>query len=248
MPTTTELILNYATLKGNTFNRKELLEFIKKDETNKNVGTIDLQLNRLVKSEELKKIGFGKYKLTNKRLPEFIYKASEEEKSIYNTIKSLFPLLDFCIWSPKVLSSYMLHVPNIGYTLIDVEKDGMDSVFNALQEIFPERKILFNPSKKECDLYLIGSNAIVVRQLISQSPLTIVEGCTVPRLEKILVDAIGDNELLFTQDSEIFNIYDYALERNNINLKKLLRYASRRNRKEKVQEIINTIHYDKQEK
>ena len=142
----------------------------------------------------------------------------------------------------------MLHVPNIGYTLIDVEKDGMDSVFNALQEIFPERKILFNPSKKECDLYLIGSNAIVVRQLISQSPLTIVEGCTVPRLEKILVDAIGDNELLFTQDSEIFNIYDYALERNNINLKKLLRYASRRNRKEKVQEIINTIHYDKQEK
>ena len=55
MPTTTELILNYATLKGNTFNRKELLEFIKKDETNKNVGTIDLQLNRLVKSEELKK-------------------------------------------------------------------------------------------------------------------------------------------------------------------------------------------------
>jgi hypothetical protein len=139
-------------------------------------------------------------------------------------------------------------VPSIGYTLIDVEKDGMESVFNTLQEIFPERKILFNPTKKECDFYLTGSNAIVVRQLISQSPLTIVEGCTVPRLEKILIDAIDDNELLFTRDSEIFNIYDYAFERNNINLKKLLRYASRRNRKEKAQEIINTIHYDKEEK
>ena len=247
MPTTTEFILNYASLNKGILIRKELFEYLKKEYTDKNVRTIDLQLNRLVKSGYLIRLGYGKYRLNNNS-PEFIYKPSEEEKLIFAKLKSRFPLLDFCIWSPKVLSAFMLHIPNIGYTLIDVEKEGMESVFNALQEIYHERKILFNPSKRECDLYLTGSNAIVVRQLISQSPLTTIDGCTVPRLEKILVDSIEDNELKFTQGTEIYNIYDYALERNNINIKKLLRYASRRNRKEKAQQIINTIKYDKQEK
>jgi hypothetical protein len=247
MPTTTEFILNYASSNNGFLIRKELFEFLKNGYTDKNVRTIDLQLNRLVKSGNLIRLGYGKYRLNNNS-PEFIYKPSNEEKLIFAKLKSRFPLLNFCIWSPKVLSAFMLHIPNIGYTLIDVEKEGMESVFNALQEIFHERKILFNPSKKECDLYLTGSNAIVVRQLISQSPLTTIDGCTVPRLEKILVDSIEDNELKFTQGTEIYNIYDYALERNNINIKKLLRYASRRNRKEKAQQIINTINYDKQEK
>lgn len=247
MPTTTEFILNYASLNRGLLERKELLKHIKSKNTDRNARTTDLQLNRLVKSGQLTRLGYGKYKLNNNSL-EFIYKPSEEEKFIFSKLKSYFPLLDFCIWSPKVFSSFMLHIPNIGYTFIDVEKEGMESVFNTLQEIFPNRRILFNPSKKECDLYLTGSDAIVVRQLISQSPLTIINGCTVPRLEKILVDAIEDNELIFTQGSEIYNIYDYATERNNINLKKLLRYASRRNRKGKALQIINTINYDKQEK
>ena len=68
-----------------------------------------------------------------------------------------------------------------------------------------------------------------------------VDGCTVPRIEKILVDAIADNELLFAGGFEIYSIYEYALERNNVNMSKLLRYASRRNRKEKVERIIITI-------
>lgn len=77
--------------------------------------------------------------------------------------------------------------------------------------------------------------------MIGQSPLTIAEGCVVPRIEKILVDLVGDNELLFASDEETYNIYEFVRERNNVNMSKLLRYASRRNRKDKVEEIINSI-------
>ena len=77
--------------------------------------------------------------------------------------------------------------------------------------------------------------------MIGQSPLTIAEGCVVPRIEKILVDLVGDNELLFSSDEETYNIYEFVRERNNVNMSKLLRYASRRNRKDKVEEIINSI-------
>lgn len=127
------------------------------------------------------------------------------------------------------------------YILVDVEKVGVESVFDALQGMELGRNVHMTPSLEECNRYLWCTNAIVVRQLIGQSPLTVIDGCVVPRIEKILVDLVGDNELIFASGAETYNIYEFARERNNVNISKLLRYASRRNRKEKIEEIINSI-------
>ncbi|MDE7102083.1 MAG: hypothetical protein K2O37_04745, partial [Bacteroidales bacterium] len=181
-------------------------------------------------------------------LPEFVYTPSKTEKDLFLKLKKRFPFLDMCVWSPKVLSFFMLHVPNVEYMFVDVEKEGMESVFHALQDMNLHRNVLLAPSPKDCEHYLTGTDAIVVRRLIGQSPLTESDGCTVPRIEKILVDAVGDNEMLFADGSEIYRIYEYARERNHINMSKLIRYASRRNRKEKIERIINTIDYDKSKK
>lgn len=246
--TATETILNYAVLKGGTFLRKDLLRDIDVTMTDVTRRSVDLQLGRMVSSGVLERNGRGEYRLASCSLPEFVYVPSEDEQSIFLNLKQQFPFLDFCIWSPRVLSPFMLHVPNIGYSFVDVEKDGMESVFHALQGMSLGRNVLLDPSPRDCDLYLTGSDAIVVRQLTSQSPLTMVNGCVVPRIEKILVDAVGDDELLFAGGSEIYNIYEYARERNNVNMSKLLRYASRRGRKEQVEKIISTIDNDRQEK
>ena len=242
--TASEAILNYAAKQGGVFRRKELLQEIARQQTDIKASAITLQINRLIASGSIRRIGRGEYELDKNGLPEFIYLPSEEEKSIFMKLKQLFPFLDICIWSPKVLASYMLHVPNIGYTFVDVEKDGMETVFHVLQDMELGRNILLSPSPTDCERYLTGSNAIVVRQLIGQSPLTMVDGCIVPRIEKILVDVLGDNELFFASGSETYNIYEFAFERNQINKSKLLRYASRRNRKEKVVQIIQTIEND----
>lgn len=242
--TATEAIINYAVTQGGTFYRKDLLLEVARQKMGIKSSAITLQINRLLASGALRRIGQGKYEISNNSLPEFVYQPSEAEKDIYMRLKQKFPFLDICIWSPKVLASFMLHVPDIGYVFVDVEKDGMETVFHALQEMELGRNILLSPSPIDCDRYLTGTDTIVVRQLIGQSPLTIVDGCQVPRIEKILVDAIGDNELLFASGSEIYNIYEYARERNHVNMSKLLRYASRRNRKVKVDQIIHTIEHD----
>ena len=246
--TTTEAILNYAILQGGVFQRKALLQDIDARDTDISRRSVDLQLGRMVSSGVLERDGRGEYRLGARNLPEFVYVPSEDEQSIFQNLKRQFPFLDFCIWSPKALSPFMLHVPDIGYTFVDVEKDGMESVFHALQNMNIGRNVLLDPSPRDCELYLTGSDAIVVRQLTSQSPLTTVNGCVVPRIEKILVDAVGDDELLFAGGSEIYNIYEYARERNNVNMSKLLRYASRRARKEHIERIISTIDNDWQEK
>ena len=243
--TTTEAILNYATMQGGTFTRKGLLHDLSNHLPDINARAVGNQIMRLLASGTLRRIGHGEYCLVESNLPEFIYLPSDREKDIYMQLRQQFPFLSICIWSPKVLSSFMQHVPNIGYTLVDVERDGMEPVFHALQSLDLNHEVLLTPSALDCQRYLTGSEAIVVRQLIGQSPLTEVEGCTVPRIEKILVDAISDNELHFASGSEIYNIFESVLERNNVNMSKLLRYASRRNRKESVEQIINTINHDK---
>lgn len=243
--TTTEVILNYAAMQKGAFQRKDLLRDIVNKHTDIKERAVDLQISRLVASGILLRKGRGEYLLAENSLPEFVYKPSETEKAIFLELRKQFPFLDMCIWSPRVLSFFMIHVPNIGYTFVDVEKEGMESVFHALQNMNLSRNILFAPSVKDCERYLTGTDAIVVRQLIGQSPLTEVDGSTVPRIEKILVDAIGDNEMQFAGGSEIYNIYEYVRERNNVNMSKLMRYASRRNRKEKVEQIFNTIDHDK---
>jgi hypothetical protein len=66
----------------------------------------------------------------------------------------------------------------------------------------------------------------------------------VPTLEKILVDATGDRELNFAQGAELYTIFENAFSMNNVNLSRLLRYASRRHRKDSIHKIINTIDHD----
>lgn len=242
--TATEVILNYATMHGGTFHRKDLLVHVSRQQERVRTTAIDLQINRLMASDKLRRVGRGEYEIVGQSLTEYVYQPSEFEKKVYSRLKQKFPFLDFCIWSPRVLSSFMIHVPNIGYTFVDVEKDGMESIFHALQGLELNKNILLAPSVADCDRYLTGTDAIVVRQLIGQSPLTEVDSCRVPRIEKILVDAIGDNELLFASGSELYNIYEFALERNHVNMSKLMRYASRRNRKKQVEQIIKNIGND----
>lgn len=243
--TTTQMILKFASEQRGPFRRKDLLRclFDLNEEVKEN--SIDILVNRLLDAGKLQRTGRGEYILNNNC---FIYHPSHFEQEIFTELKKYFPLLDFCIWSPKVLSSLMLHVPNIGYTFVDVEKDGMEPVFHKLQSIDLGKNILISPSETDCERYLTGTDSIVVRQLIGRSPVTEIDGCTVPMIEKILTDSVGDNELSFTGGSEIFNIFETAFERYDINQTKMLAYASRRNRKETIEQILKTINYDKPKK
>lgn len=239
-----EAILNYAVTRGGIFQRKSLLQDLASKHPVIKKRAVDFQISRLIASGTLVRKKRGEYQLAKGYLPEFALPLSETEKNIYQKLKEQFPFLEMCIWSPKVLSSFMLHVPNVGYSFVDVEKDGMETVFHTLQNMNVGRNILLAPSAQECERYLTGTDAIVVRQLIGQSPLTEVDGCVVPRIEKILVDAVGDNELSFAGGSEIYTIYEFALERNHVNKSKLMRYASRRNRRNQVEQILKTIEHD----
>ena len=91
----------------------------------------------------------------------------------------------------------------------------------------------------------ISKEAIIVKPLISESPLVIENDISSPRLEKILIDIMCDDDMDYLHGSEWLYIFNNALNSYNINRATLLRYSARRNAKERIKEILETItNYD----
>ena len=198
-------------------------------------------LNRLVKQGMLQKTGFGLYALPEKGKMPFVYKPSEAENFIAQQIRKQFPFADFCVWRPSALVPYMHHIPALHMTFVDIERVAMESAFLTLQSNNPSTHILLNPTAQECERYITTEELLIVRPLVNEAPITEVDGTPVPTLEKMLVDAAGDKEIVFAHDSELYTIYENAFSSHTVGKARLLRYASRRNRKEQILKILKTI-------
>jgi hypothetical protein len=170
---------------------------------------------------------------------DFSIICSEEMKKINQQLKTQFPFAAYCIWPGSTLLPYMHHIPSLNFMLVDVEREVVESVFNLLNSDSPERVHLM-PSLTEFERYINTNEAIVIRPLISESPLQLVGGINTPTIEKILVDIVGDIEFSFLQGVEINYVYNTIFEKHNINKNKLLRYATRRGRKQAIEELIKT--------
>lgn len=88
----------------------------------------------------------------------------------------------------------------------------------SLQNVESEIPIFLNPSQEDVDRYITNRDLIIVRPLVKEAPLDVINGCPVPTLEKMLVDAISDKELQHLQGNELYTIYsnafsDYAIKK-----------------------------------
>jgi hypothetical protein len=155
-----------------------------------------------------------------------------------NKLKKHFPFAGFCLWHNSEITPFMHHIPNLQQIFVEVERDAISAVFDFLNEN-SEKRVFLSPGSDDYSRYIAGKEAIIVRNLVSEAPVQKAENITIPTIEKILVDVIGDVDFEFMQGAELHRFYRNVLERCVINQKKLLRYASRRNRKNKVQQLLN---------
>ena len=221
-------IISFATDRP-SFSRKEVMK--KFDQLSEK--SLSQQLYRLVKNNRLKRVRQGVY-----CLPVSLFPVSNELKQLNELLKTQFPFTNFCLWSSDVLLPFMHHIPNLNFIYVNVENDAAESVFSFLNEN-QEKRIFFRPAREDFYRYIAGKEAIIICHLITESPLQKVENVSVPSFEKIMVDIVGDVEFEFLQDMEITYFYQNVMERHKINKNKLLRYASRRGRRQKVEQLYN---------
>jgi hypothetical protein len=75
----------------------------------------------------------------------------------------------------------------------------------------------------------LGKPVVIVKPMVTESPLTQIGNILVPTLEKLLVDLSIDKDFYFLQGAEETYIMENAKSLYNINESRLRRYAKRRN-------------------
>ena len=187
----------------------------------------------------MQRVGRGKYRLGEQK--EFHPKVNPSIKSLYTILKNEYPYLDISIWSTEWVLQWMVHIPGTNKIIIEVEKGTEDSVFYFLSDI--RKNVFLNPTRDILDKYAQeNKNQIIVKNLVTDAPLQKINSLRIPTLEKIIVDLILDLEILSEyQGRDLESIIENAYQFHSIQEDKLLRYASRRRRKEFIELFIKKI-------
>jgi hypothetical protein len=216
--------------------KQELILAIKKDFSNWSGNTINMYLSKLKKEGIINNSSRGVYELG--RGEKFKPTINPLLKKIYTKINKEYPFVNCCVWSTSWLSDLMRHQPFKQYTVIEVEKEATEQIFNNLNDNF--KNVFLNPDSEIFDRYISSADeVIIVKNLISEAPLEKIDKISIPTLEKLLVDMLIDEQLFAAQQGEIEFILKTAFGKYPINKLKMKRYAVRRNREIELEKIIN---------
>ena len=218
------------------FSVSEIIQFYQRFEDGVKRSTIDWRIYTLKDQGVLHRISRGVYSL--KEVRHYTPIITRSNKLLYSSIKQRFPFADVCLWSTMWINEFMLHQPGQFFTILEVEKEVMEAVFYELQE--RGKDVYLNPSEEILDRYISNKKKpLVIIPLVSEAPTQEVNKVTTITLEKMLVDLLV-NKTLFSaqQGSELIHIFRITQEKYAISNAKLLRYASRRNKKEEAKSLL----------
>lgn len=132
----------------------------------------------------------------------------------------------------------MLHQPFRFYTIVEVEKEVMESVFYALKE--QGKEVFLNPSEEIVNKYVTNANEpIIITRLTTEAPTQKVNKVVTQTIEKLLVDIYCDPVIFAAQQgAELKRIYQAVSDKYKVNTTKMFRYASRRNKRDEIDNFI----------
>lgn len=193
-------------------------------------------ISRLIREGRIKKYGHLLYPGSGFK-PGFHILPNEKMRKLFKDLKADLPFTQISIWHTDAILPLMHDIPNIHLTIVGAERLAASAVADTLENL-TDSLVLQDSEKSLLSRLATGRELVVVTPLVSQAPVEISEGVTVPTLEKILVDILSDNALHALTGSEAYSIYAVAMDRYAVSLKTLLRYAGRRNRTEEVNAIL----------
>lgn len=221
------------------FGSKDIVKLYREFEPNVKETTVNWRVYTLVQTGVLSRVGRGKFALGKGR--NFVPQVSSKIKTIYNKLHKQFPYLQICLWNTSILNELMIHQPGRFYTLVEAEKDTMESVFYFLKDAY--KNVFLDPNSDILSRYASSEKeAIIIKSLVSEAPMQNVQGVQTTTIEKVLVDIFSDETIFAAQQgSEMQTIFKNAFEKYTVNENKMLRYADRRRKKEAFDNYLNKV-------
>ena len=230
------------------FSRQELFDFFRKFDTDLKETTFRWNIHNLKNKHIILAVSRDLFTLQYKSV--FIPNISERDYKTFLKIQKQFTALKCCIWSTQIISEFMLHIPAQFVTILQVEKEAIEPVYDFLKE--QKQNVFIQPEEKEIERYVFkNESAIVLESLVTKSPLQQVNKTTTISLEKLIIDLISNQKLFAPfQGSEMIHILNTAYNRYAIHFNTLFHYAKRRGKESEVVELLHktdipkTIFYD----
>jgi hypothetical protein len=216
-----------------TFTTDDIARFYRQENPEISRSAVNWHITQLVRKGFIRRTNRGVYELG--MTVNYAPLVSDETIKIQNLVSEKFPFIRFCTWQLSEINRFSQHLINLNIILIDVEKDAINYVYYFLKENYPKVMLAANLYSDISEF----NEHIIVRHLISHSPLQKQNNIYFPTLEKFLVDIAFDKEFFPFQGYEILRIYENVLEKYTVNQSNMLRYASRKHKKEETVELIN---------
>jgi hypothetical protein len=174
---------------------------------------------------------------TLRYLPEYYPEITDDNRELAFKLSEQFSGLDLCIWSTSILNEFMLHLPGHSITILEVEKDALEPVFHHLQNLKIEN-VFLKPNERELDRY-VNENAIIIKQLVTKSPMRIIDKIHTITLEKLIVDIYSDKKIFEAyQGSEFVHIINNIYKKYSFDITTLFNYAKRRTKEKELKEFL----------
>ncbi len=154
---------------------------------------------------------------------------SPKAATVHETMLAECPGIDCCLYEK-------------GRNLtIEVPKNDCDTVVATLKKHFEDVVLARKAYPMIEDLH----GFILVKPMITESPLSTQDGIPVPSLEKELTDMFSDKDYAFMPRKEKERRFQQAFEIYPVNLSRLLRYAGRKGKKEEMLEQVKSLDYNR---
>lgn len=199
--------------------------------------TIAWKINQLKNEKIIFQVGRGLY--SQAFMPEFELSLSLKSKRFCNKIEKKTTKL--IIWDTSVLDNLLQRTSEKSWIFILAPKTDLENLFSELQHF--SKPVFLNPDREVTSRYVLPqSEAVILLPSISQMPTTAQNDFIVPTIEAILVNIWLDFERYFQPlGYDLKTLFETSFKKYNINRSKLLRYAARRDKREAIEEFIDTL-------
>lgn len=183
------------------------------------------------------RIGRGKFKLGKGSF--YFPEVDKRIIRINRFIKEKFPFIQYCIWGSLSLTEFGHHILRTNIIFVDADRDSTESIYHSLKEEYKD--VFYKPGNDLLSNYIPDLNkVIIVRPLVSEAPIQVIKNIPTITIEKLLVDALVDEEFEFLKGNEINHVFENAFDRYIVNISKLIRYADRKRKKVVLLQILKS--------
>lgn len=181
---------------------------------------------RLVGDGSIIRVAKGVYSKADKKS---VFKATptDQETALVKKITERFPFAPLVVYNGAVLSTLQHHLSANNITYIETDRSAIESIFNFLRK--DHENVWMTPDADFIYRYIdLSKGGIIIKTLVTESPLQTVNGISTPTLEKLLVDIRTDEDFAYLQETEAERMLENADSIYAINKSRLNRYARRR--------------------